>query len=122
MTIRIALAASLAMLVASARAFGADPLAPTAAADATQPAVVKIESLTVIDAGPTHDDPRVGFGIVNLRHGTCYAIAPPSGATVEIGESYTVIPSADVEPPLLAKMKADYPTCAIVYVVGRALH
>lgn len=121
MTMRIIRAVSFALLVTTATTF-VDTSADAAPTDeAKPPVIVKVESLDPVDVGTTKGDPRANFGIVNLKVGTCYAFAPPAGATVEVGESYTVIPSSDIENEIRAKLIADYPKCAIVDVVGRSV-
>src|SRR4051812_44822865 len=122
MTIRIVRAVSLTLLVSSACALADATDAPSSTDDAKPPVTVEVESLVVADAGSTKGEPRGRFGIVNLEQGTCYAFAPPGGPTVEIGESYTVIPASGVDDAVRAKLAADYPKCAAVDVVGRALH
>jgi hypothetical protein len=120
MTIRIVRAVSFALLISSAHALaGAPDSAPPD--EAAAPVVIKVESLDVVDVGSTKGDPRANFGIVNLKQGTCYAIAPPAGATVEVGDGYAVVPATGVDDALRAKLKADYPKCAIVDVVGRSV-
>lgn len=121
MTIRTLRAVSLAWLVTIAPAFADVSADPASKDDAKPPVNVKVETLDVVDAGPTKGDPRGNFGIVNLKQGTCYAFAPPGGPTVEVGESYTVIPASDIDDAVRAKLAADYPNCATVDVVGRVV-
>jgi len=46
---------------------------------------------------------------------------PPGGPIIDVGVSYTVIPASNVDEALRAKLRADYPKCAIVDVVGRSV-
>ena len=119
--IRTIHAASLAVLFFSAHALAAEPADYVSSGDATAPVVVKVTSLSVVDAGSTKGDPSASFGLVNLKKGPCYAFAPPGGPTIEVGVSYTVIPASNVDDALRAKLRADYPKCAIVDVVGRSV-
>ena len=119
--IRTIHAVSLALLVSSAHALAAEPADFVSTGDATAPVVVKVVSLDVVDVGATKGDPSASFGMVNLKRGACYAFAPPGGPTIEVGGSYTVIPASNVDDALRAKLKADYPKCAIVDVVGRSV-
>ena len=121
MTLRIIRAVSFALLVSGTNVFAASSADPAPTNEAKQPVTVKVESLDPVDAGATKGDPRANFGMVNLKAGTCYAFAPPAGATVEVGESYTVIPSRDIDDGIRAKLASDYPKCAIVDVVGRSV-
>jgi hypothetical protein len=108
-------AVSLALLVSSAHVLAAE------SEDATAPVVVKVVSLNVVDVGATKGDPSASFGMVNLKRGACYAFAPPGGPTIEVGGSYTVIPASNVDDAVHAKLRAGYPKCAIVDVVGRSV-
>ncbi|MGH8174459.1 MAG: hypothetical protein ACREPX_15065 [Rhodanobacteraceae bacterium] len=117
--IRILLSVAFALLACSAQALADEPAG--ASADATAPVVVKVATLSVVDEGATKGDASAKFGMVNLKQGACYAVAPPGGPTIEVGVSYTVIPASNVEPALREKLAADYPKCAIVDVVGRSV-
>jgi hypothetical protein len=121
MTIRTVRVVSFALLIASTHALAGATTDSASADEAKTPVIVKIESLDPVDVGSPQGDPRANFGIVNLKAGTCYAFAPPAGATVEVGESYTVVPSRDIDDAIRAKLAADYPKCAIVEVVGRSV-
>jgi hypothetical protein len=121
MTIRTLRAVSFALLASCARAWAGEPAASAPADEAKPPVIVKVGSLDVVDVG-TKGDPRGHFGIVNRKQGACYAIAPPAGATVEVGGSYSVIPAPDVDDAIRAKLASDYPKCAIVDVVGRSVN
>ena len=121
MTMRIIHAVSFALLVSGANAFAGASADSAPKDEAKPPVTVKVESLDPVDVGATKGDSRANFGMVNLKAGTCYAFAPPAGATVEVGESYTVIPSRDIDDDIRAKLAADYPKCAIVDVVGRSV-
>jgi hypothetical protein len=121
MIIRTVRAVSFALLVSAANAFAGAPADSAPKDEAKPPVTVKVESLDPVDVGATKGDPRANFGIVNLKADTCYAFAPPAGTTVEVGESYTVIPSRDVDDEIRAKLASDYPKCAIVDVVGRSV-
>jgi hypothetical protein len=113
-------AISFALLVSSAHiCAGASAARPND--EATAPVVVKVASLRVVDAGETKGDPRASFGLVNLEQGPCYAIAPPGGPTIEVGESYTVIPASNIDDAVRTKLRTGYPKCAIVDVVGRSV-
>ena len=114
-------AVSLAMLVSSTHVLAAEPADFVSTGDATAPVVVKVASLNVVDLGATKGDPGASFGLVNLKKGACYAFAPPGGPTIEVGVSYTVIPASNVDDTLRAKLKVEYPKCAIVDVVGRSV-
>lgn len=122
MTMRIIRAVSFSLLVTGANAFAGAPADTAPTDEAKPPVIVKVESLDNVDVGSTKGDPRANFGIVNLKTGACYAFAPPSGTTVEVGESYTVIPSPDIDDAIRARVAADYPKCATVDVVGRSVH
>ena len=122
MTIRSIRAVSLVLFVGSAQILAGAPADSPSTPDASRPVNVKVETIEVIDAGTIKDEPRGRFGIVNLKSGTCYAFAPPGGPTVEVGQSYMVIPASDIDADVRAKLTAGYPTCATVDVVGRAVH
>lgn len=113
-------AVSFALLISIAH-LCADASAAPPNDEAAPPVIVKVTSLTVVDAGEAKGDPRASFGLVNREQGTCYAIAPPSGPTIEVGESYTVISASNIDDAMRTKLRTDYPKCAIVDVVGRSV-
>ena len=122
MRVRSRHAVAIALLACGACVFAARPLESKAADEAGQPAVVKVASVKVVDAGTTKGDPRAAFELVNLEAGACYAMAPSPGGTVAVGDDYAVVPASDVDEAVRAKLAADYPKCPIVEVVARVTH
>ena len=67
MPIRSRRAVAIALLACGVCVFAATPVESRAADEAGQPAVVKVASVKVIDAGTTQGDARAAFELVNRR-------------------------------------------------------
>jgi len=95
---------------------------PKVPAESGAPIVVKIASVEAANEGTEPDDPRATFGIVNRKEGVCYAVAPPTGASLELDESYALVPATDLDEGLRDKLKADFPNCMAVEAVAKVTH
>jgi len=120
MTIRVLVAAALPFLMASAPAFADEPGA--SAKDPSAPVIIQVSSVEeVAGEAARGDDAKADFGIINLHEATCYAVAPPMGALIEVGESYALVPASNVDDDVRTKLGAAYPKCAIVQVVAHVV-
>ena len=115
---RIRAAMAILSLLFAAPAFAAAPddAAPVANG---RPIVVMVATTEVAHAGKTADDPQGVFVVVNLKSDACYAVAPPTGASVAVGENYALVVATDVDQEIAGKIRADYPKCTIVDAVAR---
>ena len=93
--------------------------APPSASSA--PVIVSVASVEFAEGRLREGDASATFGIINLRQSACYAIAPPTGALIEVGESYAVVPASEIDEEVRAKLRAAYPKCAIVQTVAHVV-
>jgi len=120
MTIRALIGASILSISICAQVSAAASADATPPTDPSAPVIIRVASVDVAEEGDK-DDANATFGIVNLSEATCYAIAPPTGALIEVGESYAVVPASEVAEEVRAKLKAAYPKCAIVQTVAHVV-
>ena len=109
-------------VLAIAAPFAAAQELPKVPVESGAPVVVKIASVEAANEGTDPDDPRATFGIVNRKEGVCYAVAPPTGASLELDESYALVPATDLDEGLRDKLKADFPNCTAVDAVAKVKH
>jgi hypothetical protein len=106
----LALAASASVVLSAAHA----------ADESGAPQTIRIATTEPVEEGVAGER-RATFVLAHTDQNACFAIAPPGGEGIEVGDAYIVVAASQVDEPLKQQLAKDHPGCKLVDVVARSV-
>jgi hypothetical protein len=89
-------------------------MAQAASVHADEVHKITVRTIRYAPMGMFVDNPKYIFAIVNLGSTDCFAVSPPLGVTIYVGDTYLLVEDGGVNEDVKGYLSRVYPKCTIV--------